>query len=53
MTFLLGLFAGGILGMFLTAVVTAGKMADCQSHEEYLRKKLEFRMHGSEENAND
>ena len=44
--FFLGLFVGGILGMFLTAILTAGKLADYEDHEEYMRRKLEFRMNG-------
>ena len=48
MIFLLGLFAGGVLGLFLSAILTVGKLSECESHEEYLRKKLEFRLHGGE-----
>ena len=46
MIFLLGLFAGSVLGMFVISILTVGKISDCESHEEYLRKKLEFRLHG-------
>ena len=50
--FFLGMFIGGILGVFLISILTVGKFADCESHEEYLRKKLEFRLHGGK-NADD
>ena len=46
MIFLLGMFIGGILGVFLISILTVGKISDCESHEEYLRRKLEFRLHG-------
>ena len=48
--FFLGLFIGGILGMFLTAVLTVGKMADCEDHEGYVRRKLKFRLYGDDKN---
>ena len=51
--FFLGLFIGGILGMFLTAILTAGKLADYEDHEEYLRKRLEFRLYGDDRNDGD
>ncbi len=50
--FFLGMFIGGILGVFLISILTVGKISDCESHEEYLRKQLEFRMHG-DKNADD
>ena len=46
--FFLGLFIGGILGMLVTAAITAGKISDCEDHEEYLKEKLEFRLHGDD-----
>lgn len=47
MMFLLGMFIGGIVGLFIISALTVGKISDCESHEEYLRKKLEFRIHGN------
>ena len=53
MMFLLGLFIGAILGMFLTAALTAGKISDCEDHEEYLKRKLKFRLRGDDKNDGD
>lgn len=33
MLFVLGLFLGGILGMFLTSVLTIGKFSDCERYK--------------------
>lgn len=43
--FIAGLFAGGVLGMFLISAVTVGKFSECDL-EKYLNEKLEFMMHG-------
>ena len=51
MMFFLGAFVGGVLGLFIISALTVGKISDCKNHEEYLRRKLEFRMRGK--NADD
>ena len=47
--FILGLFIGGILGVFLISAVTVGKWSDCNP-EEYLNEKVEFMIHGRRKN---
>ena len=49
MMFFLGLFIGGILGMFLTAILTVGKMSDLEDELIREKEKLKFRMYGGGE----
>ena len=44
--FILGVFIGGAIGIFLTSALTVGKISDLQNELELQKEKLKFRMYG-------